>query len=126
MRSLRPRHTARKWSSMKSTTAKALLVPASLLSCCLPIHAASNTASASLQIQVTVIPMVQVMPVAVSNREAARAISYNLQPQRTQPAVRQTTIQMIPAQKPKKFSSSSTMVNDRTPAVLQTLTIVTE
>jgi len=32
---------------------------------------------------------------------------------------------MVPAQ-PKKFSSSITMVNDRTPAVLQTLTIVTE
>ena len=125
MRSLRPRHTARKWSSMKSTTAKALLVPASLLSCCLPIHAASNTASASLRIQVTVMPIVHAMPVAASNREAERAISYNLQPQRTQPAVRQTTIQMVPAQ-PKKFSSSITMVNDRTPAVLQTLTIVTE
>src|SRR3954462_11751774 len=124
MRSFHLRNTARFWTA-SSTTATALLVPASLLLCCLPGHAASNSASARLRIQVTVIPIVQSAPTPASNGGPTGSISYNLQPQRTQPTVSQTAIQVMPARKLQKLSSSTTVVNDQ-PGVLQTLTIVVE
>src|SRR4051812_14296119 len=124
MRSFHLRNTARFWTA-SSTAATALLAPASLLLCCLPVHAASNHASARLRIQVTVIPIVQSAPTPTSNGEPTRSISYNLQTQRTQPTISETAIQVIPAQKPQKLSSRITVVNDRS-AVLQTLTIVGE
>jgi hypothetical protein len=124
MRSFRLRNTAR-FSTVPNTTATAFLVPASLLLCCLPVHAASNSASATLRIQVSVIPIVQGARTPASNGGPTESISYNLQPQRTQPAVSQTGIQVMPTQKLQKLSSSTTVVNDQ-PAVLQTLTIVGE
>jgi hypothetical protein len=123
MRSLRLGNTTR--FSTASTAAKALLVPASLLLCCLHVHAASNTSSARLHIQVTVMPTAQSTPAPVSTGESTASISYNLQPQRTHTVVNQTVSQVIPAQKLQKLSSTVTVLNDR-PAVLQTLTIVGE
>lgn len=123
MRSLLLGNTTR-FSTASIAAAKALLVAASLL-CCLPLHAASNSASARLRIQVTVIRTVQPTPTPASNSGPSGSISYNLQPQRTQSAVSQTEIQLMPVQKLQKVSSSVTVLNDG-PAVLQTMTIVGE
>jgi hypothetical protein len=115
---------AHKFWLIKSSPARAVLVLASGLLCCLPIQAASNRASARLRIEVTIMTTVQSTPVPASNTGTAGAISYSLQT--TKPAVSQTTIRAIPAPKLQELSSSLNMVSDHGPAILQTLTIVGE
>jgi len=85
---------------------------------------AANTASATLRIDVTVVPTVQ-SPIAILPMSTANGgIVYSLPTVPTPTAMRQTSFRELPVQELERIPITSTTSSGESTAVLETLTFV--
>jgi hypothetical protein len=114
--------TASRWFALCASIAAAALAPIVLPELQAQPHAGSQTASASLHIQVTVVPIARTSSGSVKSSPLIDSIAYNLQTNASSVSPSQVTIHPLPSRDLNAFMP----VGSETPAVVETTTFVVQ